>query len=160
MTTPLYRITSDKYLNVLNGQGASFKSGARWNPPGSEAIYMGVSAAGAMLEMGNYIPLPSLVPDDYVMGIFSIPSQYIDTYDITKLPVGWDEYPHSHITQEIGKEWLDSHSNVCIRFPSCTVPSGLESIVLINPNHPDIKKLQLIDKIKFNYHERLFNGLR
>jgi len=58
----LYRITKERYLTDLSGQGGSYRDGGRWNKAGQLALYFGSSAAVVMLEMGNYLPNPRLVP--------------------------------------------------------------------------------------------------
>ena len=56
----LYRICPEAFLENYSGEGASFRSGGRWNQPGQRVLYFASSAAVAMLEVANYLPSPAL----------------------------------------------------------------------------------------------------
>lgn len=159
MISTIYRISPEQFLANLSGRGGSYQDGARWNPAGYPVIYMAFSASTAMLEMANYVPHPSLVPKDYKIGEYEIPTDLIDIFDQSKLPEKWADFPHSSITQDIGKEWLDSGSNLALKLPSCCVPNGLDCITLINANHPQIDKIKLISITDMRYNERTFSGM-
>jgi RES domain-containing protein len=155
----LYRIGPEIYLRNFTGLGASYKDGARWNLPGYPVIYFAQSAAVAMLEVANYLPSPRLVPPTYRLAQYQIEDVDYDILLNKSLPVDWNTYPHSHSTQQIGTEWLKQNKKVLILLPSAAVPAGLEKIALFNPNHPDAKKLTLVDSIKPIYSPNMFRSL-
>lgn len=159
MITNLFRASPEIYLNNLDGKGGSYANGARWNPAGYPIVYLASSASTALLEMANYIPHPELVPDNYRLGRYEIPTNLIDTYDKSKLPKNWDEYPHPQSTQQIGKAWLDNSSNVALRLPSSAVPGGYDDIVIFNPCHPKAGELKFIEALPLAYSSRMFSGL-
>lgn len=61
----LFRICPEQYLENYSGLGASYRDGARWNKAGIPVLYFALSPAVALLEMGNYLPSPRLVPKSY-----------------------------------------------------------------------------------------------
>ncbi|PMR71742.1 RES family NAD+ phosphorylase [Halomonas heilongjiangensis] len=154
----LFRIGPDRYINDLAGRGGSYKNGARWNLSGQPALYFGTSAAVAMLEMGNYIPSPKLVPKGYVLGTFDVASTAIETVELTDLPDDWDQFPYPKCTQQLGSAFLARNQNLILLVPSCAA-AGLDQIAVVNPLHPDISTITLVDTNDQIYNTRLFKGL-
>ena len=156
----LYRITKEKYLLALTGRGKSFINGARWNNAGLPVLYFASSPGVALLEMANYIPSPRLVPKSYRLGIYEVPPDiHFETLAITDMPPDWAIYPYPVSTQVIGSQWLRSLQSLCLQVPSVAVPAGLETIVVVNPLHPDIKTLQLREVKQNLYNQRAFQGI-
>lgn len=155
----MYRITRECFLNNFTGMGDSFTKGGRWNPRGIPASYFALSASTAALEMGNYIGTPTHVPIDYRLGIYEIPRDLLDTFDTANLPPNWNVYPHPTETQELGRTWIQSNSNVGLIVPSAASPSGVDNSVVINSSHPFCEKIKLIEVKDSIYNPRLFGGL-
>jgi RES domain-containing protein len=156
----LYRVGPEKYLGRFNGLGASYTDGARWNLPESPVIYYATSPAIALLEMANYLVSPRHVPASYRIGAFEFTEEVqIDELAETDLPENWAEFPHPESTQRLGTEWLDSNSAVGLLVPSCTVPMVTpgEGLIVVNPGHLDIRKLQLVEITGVIYNERMFS---
>ena len=156
----LYRITKLKYLTSYSGQGKSFQDGARWNSPGFPVLYFASSPAVALLEMANYLPSPRLVPKDYNLGIYELPSNTKSkTLTVDDLPDDWADFPYPLSTQLIGSKWLNSNDELCLIVPSAAIPEGMENIVIVNPNHPQIGSLKLSYATPSLYNKRAFEGI-
>ncbi|TRX53458.1 RES family NAD+ phosphorylase [Thalassomonas sp. M1454] len=153
----LYRIVPREYADSFSGLGASYQDGARWNEPKLPVLYFALSPSVAMLEMANYFPSPRLVPKFYVLATYIIEDKYV-TLELEHLPKDWSEYPYPRSTQKLGTDWLKSQKSLGLLVPSCAVPSGLENILVINPKHPDIKKLKLVSTTPEIYNNRAFNA--
>ncbi len=156
----LYRISTEKYLHNLQGLGASYQDGARWNRAGQPAIYFALSASVAMLEMANYLPSPHLVPKSYRLGIYEVPDD-LSLFDLSidQLPNDWAEYPYPLSTQILGGNWLDKGDELALLVPSAAVSGGLERSAIINPLHPECSKIKLIDSTQELYNKRIFSGI-
>lgn len=157
----LFRIGSERYLNNMDGRGSSYKNGARWNHEGTPVIYMGVSPAIAMLEMANYIERPELVPVDYRMAAYEVDDDVeFAAIEVGDLEDGWEYFPYPEYTQTIGTNFLDKREYLGLMVPSCTVPMHNDHgrIIVINPFHPDISKIRLVDTSEKIYNERMFGG--
>lgn len=151
----IYRVTKEQYINQLNGYGGLITDG-RWHPKGLPCIYFGLSAAGSMLEMANYIPDLSLAADmGYKIAEYKVPTELLDEFPEKDLPNDWDQILHSIETQKIGKNWLESNVNVGLILPSAAVPGGLEKIALINPLHPRANEIKLVKVFDLKYDERM-----
>ncbi len=155
----LFRITKEQYLEKLSGLGGSYDDGARWNLPGTPALYFALSAAVAQLEMANYTVNPRRMPKSYRLGVYELD----DTVALVRLelenwPDGWQDFPYPKITQQIGDQFLQSESNLGLIVPSCAIPGGLGEVVVINPNHADIDKNKLVTTHSPIYNPRAFPG--
>ncbi|MGB3531794.1 MAG: RES family NAD+ phosphorylase, partial [Saprospiraceae bacterium] len=70
------------------------------------------------------------------------------------LPIDWKSIPPAHTTQLIGDRFVSSMEGLTLKVPSVIVPG--EYNFLINPAHPDFKKVKIIKKEKFEFDKRLF----
>jgi len=154
----LYRITSEKYLENYSGLGASYNDGARWNLPGSPVIYYATTASVAMLEMANYIPAPSLVPANYRLARYEIKSPTKEEVKVEDLPPGWDSFPHSPITQQIGSDFLAENKKLLLIVPSASVPGGGDKMGIFNPHNAKAKNIKLVEVYDGIYDNRIFSG--
>lgn len=156
----LYRITKEPYLKVLNGRGASFQHGARWNQTGFPVLYFAPNVGTALLEMANYLPSPRFIPPSYRLGIYEIDDEVsTKTLKVEDLPADWANYPYPISTQKIGSQWLESLESLILYVPSTAVSKGLENIAVVNPLHPEINQLVLISTTTNLYNSRTFQGL-
>ena len=156
----LYRVTNFAYAENYNGRGASFLDGARWNERGVPVIYFGASPSVAMLELANYIPSPRLLPKNSVMCVYEIPDDtVVEKLGILDLESDWSDFPYPASTQKLGTEFLQSGRALAIEVPSSAVTGGLECIIVINPLHPDIGKVRLIETHTQIYNVRAFSGV-
>nr|WP_255346721.1 RES family NAD+ phosphorylase [Synechococcus sp. PCC 7336] len=154
-------MVKEKYLDNFSGQGKSFIDGARWNQPGLPVLYFASSPAVALLEMANYLPSPRLVPKSYRLGIYELPEDVsCETLTIAQMPKDWAKYPYPASTQAMGSDWLTRSTSLCLLVPSAAIPAGLEQIVAINPNHPEIGSLKRVDVKTDLYNERAFQGIK
>jgi len=150
----VFRLSRLKYISDLSGKGAAIK-GARWNSIGTEIIYTANNRSLAMAEVAVHFSLAA-VPEDYYMLTISIPDNTsIKTVQIKDLPTKWNQFPHNNNTQKFGDEFINSNDYCLLKIPS-VITKG-DHNVLINPFHPEFKKIQIIAQEKFPFDERLFN---
>ena len=113
-----------------------------------------------MLEMANYIPSPSLLPDDYRLGTYQLPPDVpTETWRVTELPDNWDAYPHRWETRQMGTRWLAEANGTLLFVPSAAVPGGLETSVVYNPRHPDAHRIEFVASVSRIFSDRMFAGL-
>ncbi len=156
----LYRVTNKLFAESYNGQGASFRDGARWNNKGVPVLYFAMSPSTAMLELANYLPTPRLLPKNTVMCVYDVSGDIgVERVDVSKLSNDWADFPYPISAQKIGTEFLTSCKNLALEVPSSAVTAGLESILVVNPLHPDIKKIKLIETHSEIYNVRAFKGV-
>ena len=155
----LYRICHVEYLENLEGRGASYVNGGRWNRPGVPVLYFAESASVAMLEMANYLPSPRLIPSTYRLGIYEIAADApVIRWAEKDLPAGWNGFPYPQWTQEKGSHWLTHGKESMLAVPSVAVPGGLESIVLASPLRQAATPIRLVRSLRDIYDSRVFAG--
>lgn len=148
-----FRLSREKFSSDFSGIGAAIK-GARWNSIGIEMIYTASNRSLAMAEVAVHLSFATL-PDDYVMMTIHIP----DDISITKLnnsdlPIDWNKFPHPSITQSIGDKFISEKLFCVLQIPSAVTEGDFN--LLINPNHPEFKRIKIINSKKFIFDQRLF----
>jgi RES domain-containing protein len=135
----VWRITTSAFArSAWSGEGARLYGG-RWNPKGVPIVYTAANQSLAMLEM--------LVQDQplrahYVMIEAHIPGGLsIDRVRIDHLSSDWREVGAREKLQAIGAEWARKRSTAVLAVPSVIVPA--ESNYLLNPAHPDFKRIKV-----------------
>ena len=148
-----YRLAREPFAKNLSGKGAAFK-GARWNSIGVEMVYTSESRALAMAEVAVHLSLSTL-PDDYMMVTLSIPDDLaIDEIMLSSLPENWNIFPHLSSTQFIGDHFTRENILPILRVPSAVVQGDFN--LLLNPHHPDFKRISIKEIIKFPFDSRIF----
>jgi RES domain-containing protein len=148
----LFRLSKFKYCNDLSGKGAEL-AGGRWNSRGTPILYSSGSLALATTEVAVHIPL-GILPKNYYAITYEI-AEGIKTKEILmkNLPDDWKSIPHSNSTQQIGDQFIKSLSSLILKVPSAVIQGDYN--YLINPLHPDLAKLKIIDLQPYEF-ERLF----
>ena len=135
----VWRITTARFArSTFSGEGARLYGG-RWNAKGVLMVYTAANQSLALLEM--------LVQDQplrarYIMIEARIPSgATIDRVSVNDLPSDWRESGARDKLQTIGGEWARRRSTAVLAVPSAIVPA--ESSYLLNPLHPDFKRIKI-----------------
>jgi RES domain-containing protein len=148
-----YRLSREVYASTLSGKGAALK-GARWNSIGVEIIYTASNRSLAMAEVAVHFTLATL-PTDYMMVTIHVPDDIsLQKLNVSDLPADWNTFPHPSTTQAIGDQFI-ADNKFCVLQIQSAVTQG-DYNLLINPNHPDFKRIKIIDKDKFPFDKRIF----
>lgn len=149
----VFRLSKAKFARDLSGKGAE-KSGGRWNSRGTALVYSSASRALCTTEIAVHTPLGN-IPFDYQLISIEIPENiHIHELESEYLPTDWKSIPHAHSTQEIGDRFVYDGIFAVLKVPSVVVQD--EFNFLINPTHPDAKKISINAIESFNFDERLF----
>lgn len=144
--------TPDYTAEDLSGDGAKI-SGARWNRPGNAMLYCGTSIALAALETFVHLKAGGFPLNRYLVAIDVPDDVWKKASDLRMPPVGWDAIPAGAVSLNAGDSWIKASSSALMIVPSVIVPE--EYNVLINPVHPDTRKLGAIKVRKWTYDARL-----
>lgn len=153
----IYRIERAKYLaTVLEGIGASRSEGNRWNSLNTRMIYAAESRALALLELSVHLNIHEDLPGDRFMVEIHIPDSIeIQELDLRQLPSGWDSKPPNSTTRRIGDQFVEGLTAAVLKVPSAIVAE--EYNYLINPLHPDSKKITVGKSQLLNFDSRIKN---
>lgn len=145
----VYRLSVSAFANDISGEGAGIYGG-RWNPAGLAALYTSENISLCILEILVRTGKKTS-PDTYMLISISIPDNGIFSLEKKKLKTGWQHNPE--YTQEIGKGFLKENQTLCMKVPSAIVPQ--ENNFLLNPLHPDFKKVKIISSELLELDKRL-----
>jgi RES domain-containing protein len=146
--------TPDYASDDLSGKGAEI-TGGRWNRKGTPLIYAADSIALACLETVVHLSGADPLPLNRYLIKIDIPpaASKARTRFNSSLHPGWDALPAGLVSLDWGTRWAQSAHHFIAEVPSIVVPE--ESNVLINPGHPDAKKLQTKKVRKWTFDIRL-----
>jgi RES domain-containing protein len=147
----LYRI-ADSRFSPEDGEGARLY-GARWNSPGRAVIYACITYAGAMLE--KLVHTGRQIPKHQVCVTFEFPDDLrVSTLD-EEIQPGWRN-DDLRASRHAGDSWLKLAQTAILLVPSFVF--DVERNALINPAHPDAKRIRVLSIEPIRWDERLFAG--
>jgi RES domain-containing protein len=139
--TRAYRLLRDLYAaDPFNGEGA-FRYGGRWSSVGTRAAYASEHESLAILEY-----LVHLDPEDPPPGLMLATADISDSVsrtriDIDELPSGWWQSPPNNKLAAIGDGFVEESKFCALLVPSVVATS--EWNWLLNPKHPDFRRIKL-----------------
>jgi RES domain-containing protein len=146
-----WRIVKEKYAaTAFSGEGAS-RTGGRWNSHGVWMVYASSSCALAALE--NLVHLNPPMIFSYLAIAVSIPEELVEQLPLSRLPPRWQEKPAPPTTRHLGDDWVRQARSAVLSVPSAIIPG--ESNFLLNPAHPDFRKIQISQPEPFSFDPRL-----
>jgi len=136
---------------AFTGEG-SRRYGGRWNSKGYAVVYTSSSISLAILEVLVHIPIYGIL-EEYVCFPVDFDQGFVLSLIIDDLPSNWKKDPSPKAIKQIGDSWVESRESVILEVPSTIVPT--EKNYLINPAHPDFKKLKIGSPTKIEFDPRL-----
>ena len=140
---------------ALEGVGGLHASG-RWHRRGRPIVYAASSAALAALEVLVHVD-PLDAPDDLRLLTIELPDDLgIERVEVADLPARWIQVPAPDELAALGTDWLMSRRSVALSVPSAVIP--IERNLLLNPRHPGIERVRVVDDTPFTFDPRLLQG--
>jgi RES domain-containing protein len=147
-----WRIVAAAHVRVAFAGEGSRLLGGRWNLPGRRVIYLSEHESLAALEiLVHAMPLPPT--DRYLSFRVEWDDRLTEYFPTKNLPRSWNAEVPIIETQRIGDEWLGQKRSLALAVPS--VLSTCELNFLLNPNHPDFKKIKIGKPIEYRFDRRL-----
>lgn len=153
-----YRIQKLRFVaSPISGEGARLYGG-RWNPVGTPLVYASTSPELALLEVLVHLdgtPLSDLPP--YAQVTLSVPDDLVEIITLAELPLNWHQVPGSDAAAQFLLPRLQpQHPYLAFVVPSSVSPNSPTRNVLLNPTHPRIGEITVVDTISpFIFDERL-----
>jgi RES domain-containing protein len=144
----VFRITTEQWSKQLTASGYP----ARWNSRGNFIIYTAQSRALACLE--NLVHRSGEGNNAlFKVMVIEVPDSIkVDVVDIKTLKKDWYAIANYAYCQSIGNQWVIDAKTAVMKIPSAVIKQ--EYNYLLNPNHPDFKKIKLSGTEPFNFDER------
>lgn len=153
----VFRLQKAKFSsaeNILSGYGAEL-FGGRWNSVGNALVYTSATPELALLE--TLVHLEEFYFDElpaHVLATIEVPESAIIRVEVEELPNGWDSIYTSPTTQQFTNDWFKQQSSLIMAIPSVIVPMSFN--YLINPNHPRMQEIKVVESIPFSFDSRFF----
>ncbi|MGH9404029.1 MAG: RES family NAD+ phosphorylase [Terriglobia bacterium] len=150
----VYRILRRPYSkSPLDGEGG-YRFGGRWSSVGTRLAYTAEHLSLAMIGYFVHIDREDQ-PRDLVVFMAEIPETVSRTSVSAKqLPENWRQSPAPPELTEVGDGFVRDQRAAILIVPSALAPS--ESNWLINPQHPDYRKIRAHPATSFEYDRRFF----
>ena len=145
-----WRIVKAKHVaTAFSGKGAA-DNGGRWNSRGVAVVYASITKSLAVLE--SLVHLNPPVRFKFVAFHLEFDGALVEQLALKKLPADWQTEPPPPSTKTIGDTWVREARSAVLALPS--IISG-ETNYLINPAHPDVKKISIGNLELFTFDPRL-----
>jgi RES domain-containing protein len=149
----VWRIVKERYASTAcSGEGAA-RTGGRWNSRGVWLIY--TSGSQSLCALETLVHLNPPIPFRYVAIPIGVPDRLVEDLDPASLPADWREEPPPPSCQAVGDTWVRNGRSAVLKVPSVIVPS--EANYLLNPTHPDFRKISIGRPEPFVFDPRLLS---
>lgn len=149
-----YRICKTSFADTaFRGEGAKLYGG-RWNEIGTKMVYVAGSLSLATLELLVHIEDRHLIENFYSVAEVTFSEKLVTEIKSKDLPKNWDANECGYGTQAYGTKWITSKKSAILKVPSAVTPG--ETNYLLNPDHPDFKKITFGKMKAFEIDRRLF----
>ena len=135
---------------AFSGEGA-WRTGGRWNSPGVPVVYASEHKSLAVLEMLLHLD-PADVPH-YLTFRIEFGDALVERWPLDRLPPRWREEMPARATRLLGDAWLRENRSAVLAVPSVIIPEELN--YLLNPGHPDFKRIAIGKPTLFTFDPRL-----
>ena len=150
----IYRILRRAFARApFDGEGA-YRYGGRWSSPGTRLSYTSEHQSLAMLEYFVHLDKED-PPADLVLAVAEVPDDLArERVEVSDMPANWREAAAPPALARLGDEFAQRGEHCILRVPSVLAPA--ENNWLINPAHPDYKKIDIHEVGALNYDPRMF----
>ena len=147
-----FRIVKEKHvLTAFSGDGAR-AYGGRWNRPGVPMVYAAQTRALVALEaLAHFAGAERRIP--FVTFEIEVHDSLVIRLAPGDLPPDWRSEEPRASTQDLGSEWQLRGDSVALLVPSALIPQ--EYCLLLNPEHPDSRKVMVHYPEQFRFDARL-----
>ena len=152
----VYRIQKRQFVNsVLTGEGARL-NGGRWNPMGVPLLYTSTTPELALLETLvhlNGTPIRDLPP--FVLLTIELPDS-VEVIEEEDLPMDWNQirFPNT-LPFFLVPRFTPAYPTLAFSVPSIILRNSPSRNILINPVHPLMSQVNVLDVSAHEFDERL-----
>lgn len=152
--TRIYRVLRKVFAHIpFDGEGA-YLYGGRWSSVGTRLAYASEHQSLAMLEYFVHLDADE-APPDLVLITAEIPDNLpCERVPAGKLPPLWRASPAPAELTRYGDEFVRRAERCVLVVPSVLSPN--ENNWLVNPQHPDFKKIIQVGTEPLSYDPRMF----
>jgi RES domain-containing protein len=131
-------VKRERAAACFDGEGARL-FGGRWNSKGKRLVYTSASQSLAILEMLVHLDSQEVLARTYCVRTTTFDGALCENLRPSVLPKGWDGDMPINATRDIGDKWFAESRSAVLAVPSAI--SAAEQNYLLNPDHPDFRKI-------------------
>jgi RES domain-containing protein len=152
--TRVYRVLRKRYAkSPFDGEGA-YRYGGRWSSPGTRLAYASEHLSLAMIEYFVHLDRDD-PPPDLVVAAADVPDDVSRVnVSLGSLPATWRQTPAPVELTSIGDRFARRRREAILVVPSALAPD--ESNWLLNPDHPEFRRVRIHPPEPFVYDARFF----
>lgn len=147
----VYRVALARYADDLNGTGGLYTDG-RWHRQGHRILYTAQSKSLAILERLVHLSRRDFAVEHRCLTLL-LPEQALADFPAGQLPAHWNSRRGPDELKQLGTQWLVEKKGLALRVPSVLVPG--EYNILLNPTHPLMPEVRLMNNEPLLFDERL-----
>jgi RES domain-containing protein len=149
-----WRIVLESQADMAFSGEGSWRYGGRWNSRNVRVVYVSENQSTAALEV--FIHDKPFAPNErYKAFHLQWPDRLTETFPVKKLPLNWRVTPPPAETKEIGDRWIQERRSAVLALPSAISPA--DTNFLLNPEHPDFKRVRIAAPVDYDFDARLLN---
>lgn len=146
-----WRMVKEKHIaTAFSGEGAA-RTGGRWNSRGVAVVYTSATRSLAALE--TLVHLNPLVMFNYRIIRVEFDDGWVERLTLAALSSDWNMEPPPLSTRQLGDDWARSSRSAILAVPSVIISD--ETNYVLNPAHPDFKKIAIDEPAPFTFDPRL-----
>ena len=145
-------VRASRAKTAFTGEGP-WRFGGRWNSPGVRMVYVSEHQSTAALEIFVH-RVPFVTEEPYHAFRLEWPESIMEILPQAKFPANWRTSPRPEETIEIGDRWTQEKRSAILAVPSAISPADRN--FLLNPEHPDFKRIRIAAPINYEFDPRLF----
>lgn len=136
---------------AFTGEGSRLYGG-RWNSRGMAVVNVSEHESLAALEVLVHT-MPLSPRERYFSFRLEWDDKLTEYFPTKNLPPGWNSEPPASVSMEIGDGWVRRGRSAVLALPSLLSTSELN--FLLNPNHPDFRKIKIGRPVEYRFDPRL-----
>jgi RES domain-containing protein len=146
-------VRASRAATTLTDEGP-WRYGGRWNSSGLHVVYVSEHQSTAALEVfANRMPF--VLEENYKAFHLEWSDSLTEIFPAKELPANWRLHPPAMETREIGDRWIRQRRSAVLAVPSTVSPA--DTNFLLNPAHPDFKRIQIAPPSDFEFDPWLLN---
>jgi RES domain-containing protein len=148
----VWRLIKSRFAaSAFDGEGAR-RYGSRWSSKGVAVAFAADSPALAVLEVLVHLQNTEVL-QSFSLVSADVPEELIEPLAPRDLPDNWRDSPPPAEAQAVGDAWVATMRSAALRVPSVVLEQG--HIYLLNPAHPDFRKIKVKPPVPFRFDQRL-----
>jgi RES domain-containing protein len=146
-----WRMVKERHAPAaFSGEGAA-RTGGRWNSRGVAVVYTSATRSLAALE--TLVHLNPQVLFNYSIIRIEFDERLVQRLPAAALPANWTVEPPPLSTRQVGDGWARAVRSAILAVPSVIIAG--ETNYILNPAHPDFRKIAIGQPASFAFDPRL-----